>query len=358
VAKFSPMRLPPVAAAAAFAISVVLAPAGHAATSQTARLEGIPHFDHVVVLVEENESEATTFGAGSPAHYLNSLRSKGVFAPNYYGTGHVSLDNYIAMVSGQPGNGLNNSDCETVSLFTCAQSTRAFLNGRNFGDQLDGVHATWKSYMDGTPRACFHGPYSSSPPAVLEPDPYQGNSVAPPAYDYADRHNPFIYFPDFVGDHARCAAHQRQFTALASDLTNNRLPAFSFITPNTCHDGHDAPCADGSPGGLVSADAWLQTEIAPLVDYLATHNGLLIITFDESEPGSGQLTCSTCASGGTGGRVGAVFVSPRLPQGAVVGTEYDHMSLLRSLEDMFGITTHLNLATRAAPMTDVFAKYH
>src|SRR3954470_1047140 len=140
------MRIRASFALAGLALGLALVPAATAATS-SARVEGIPHFDHVVVLVEENESETTTFGPGSPAHYLNSLRAKGVFTPNYYGTGHASLDNYITMVSGQPGNGLTNADCEGVSLFTCAQTTRAFLNGRNLADQLDESHVSWKEYM-------------------------------------------------------------------------------------------------------------------------------------------------------------------------------------------------------------------
>ncbi|MFL6240480.1 MAG: alkaline phosphatase family protein [Actinomycetes bacterium] len=350
------MKLPAVAALAALALSASVAGTASAA-ARPGGLEGIPHLDHVVVLVEENESEATTFGPGSPAQYLNSLQAKGVFDPQYFGTGHVSLDNYIAMVSGQPGNGLTNSDCETVSLYTCAQSTRLFANGRHLGDQLDEAQVTWKSYMDGTSTPCFHGPYSSRPPAVFAPDPYQGNSQAAPGYDYADRHNPFIYFPDFVGDEDRCAAHQRPIDELATDVAADTLPAFSFITPDTCHDGHDAPCANGQPGGLVSADAWLRQHVPALLKYLNRHNGLLAIVFDEAEPpDSGP--CSQCVSGGLGGQVGALFLSRHLPQGTVVDAPYDHDSLLRTIEDSFGISEHLNLADRAAPMTSVFAGYH
>jgi hypothetical protein len=353
------MRPPTLAVVAALAVGICVVPSAHAA-SPSARLEGIPHFDHVVVLTEENETESTTFGPDSPAVYLNSLRAKGVFTPNYYGTGHVSLGNYIAMVSGQPGNPLTTSDCLAVSLYTCAQTTRAFAQGRHLGDQFDTNHVSWKSYMDGTSTPCFHAPYSSTPPAVVTPDPYQGDSQAPPAKDYADRHNPFIYFPDFVGRPARCAAHQRPIAELSSDIAANRLPAFTFITPDTCHDGHDAPCSNGEPGGLISADAWLQQTLPSLLSYLAAHNGLLIINFDEADPrdAAGTQPCATCASGGLGGKVGAVFVSPRLPQGAVVTTSYDHHSLLRSIEDSFGIRTHLNLAAVSPPMTDVFARYH
>jgi phospholipase C len=346
--------------AGVLALGVAAATPVHASTQAAPRLEGIPHFDHVVVLVEENESEASTFGPGSPAHYLNSLRSQGVFLPKYFGTGHASLDNYITMVSGQPGNGLTNSDCETVSLFTCAQTTRAFSNGRHLGDQLDAAHVSWKSYMDTTPTPCFHGPYTSQPPGVLTPDPYQGNSTAPPAFDYADRHNPFIYFPNFIGNNARCVAHQRPFTELAGDISNNTLPAFSFITPDTCHDGHDATCANGQPGGLVGADAWLADNVPALVSYLAAHNGLLIVTFDEGDAGGGTdgRVCFRCVSGGAGGQVGAVLVSPRLPQGATVTTAYDHYSLLRTLEDSFGVSEHLNLSAQARPMKDAFAGSH
>jgi phospholipase C len=335
--------------------SLAAIPSAHAAG---VGLEGIAHFDHVVVLTEENESAATTFGAGSPAVYLNSLRSKGVFLPNYYGTGHVSLDNYIAMVSGQPLNPLTASDCAAVSLWTCAQPQAALASGRNLADQLEGAGLSWKSYQDGTSTPCFHGPYTAGD---TSPDPYQGNSTSG-AKNYADRHNPFIYFPNVIGDAARCAAHQRPYTDLAGDLAGGALPAFSFITPDTCHDGHDSPCAGASIGGLAAADAWLKTELPPLLSYLASHNGLLIINFDEgSTPGAGALAaptdfvCPTCASLGAGGRTAAVLVSPRLPQGATVSTSYDHHSLLRTVEDSFGISEHLNLAAVATPMTDAFA---
>jgi phospholipase C len=340
--------------AAASAVLIGTAVGAPAPAQAATGLEGIPHFDHVVVLTEENESAATTFGAGSPAVYLNSLRSKGVFLPNYYGTGHVSLSNYIAMVSGQPINPLTASDCSSVSLWTCVQPQAAFTGGRNLGDQLEAVGLGWRSYQDGTSTPCFHGPYAAGD---LSPDPAQGHSTTG-SKDYADRHNPFIYFPDVIENAARCAAHQRPYSDLATDIANNTVPAFSFVTPDTCHDGHDSPCADGAVGGLAGADAWLQQQLPSLLTYLADHNGLLVINFDEGSTTAASptdLVCPTCASGGLGGRTGAVLVSPRLPQGATVSTSYDHDSLLRTVEDSFGISEHLNLAQVAAPMSAAFA---
>lgn len=343
--------LTPLAALASPA-SPPAAPAPRAASDRAPGLEGIPRFRHVVVLTEENSAETSSFGPGSPATYLNALRSRGVFLPNYYGTGHASLDNYIAMVSGQPDNPLTASDCAAVSLYTCAQAQTLQSGGRHLGDQLDEVHATWKAYADGAPTACFHGPYTPGDP---QPDPYQGNSRTAPAYDYADRHNPFLYFPNVVGDPARCAQHQVPLSSLADDLQGDTLPAFSFLTPDTCHDGHDNPCSDGRPGGLVSADAWLREQVPALLRYLDRHDGLLVINFDENDfrPGA----CPGCASGGLGGQTGALLLSRRLPGGTTVNTSYDHLSLLRTLEDSFGVSEHLNLAAQAAPMTDAFVGY-
>jgi phospholipase C len=316
-------------------------------------LEGIPAVSHIVVITLENEDASTTFAPDSPATYLNGLRAQGTFLPQYYGTSHLSLGNYITMVSGQPAGALSNADCTGVSLWTCAQQTLVHAGGRHLGDQLDEAGVTWRSYMDSTPTPCFHAPYVAGD---ASPDPYQGDSQTPPAKDYADRHNPFIYFPSFVGDDARCAQHQRPFTELAGDLAGGTLPQFSFITPDTCHDGHDATCSDGSPGGLVGSNLWLEEHVPALLTYLQANDGVLIVNFDEGDPVTfGQELCPTCAAGGLGGRTGAVVVGPSVNVGLTDGTGYDHNSLLRTIEDAFGVSEHLNLAANAAPMTAVFA---
>src|SRR4051812_7844287 len=214
------MRAREILAAAVVAATAVIAVSGAGPVGATsgAGLEGVPHYDHIVVLTLENESASTTFGPASPATYLNGLRAQGVFVPGYYGTSHVSLPNYIAMVSGQLANGVTNTDCASVSLYVCAQTTTAFAGGRHLGDQLDASGLAWKAYLDSAPTPCFHGPYSTSPTDLLTPDPYQGNSQTPPAKDYADRHNPFIYFPNVVGNPTRCALHERPYGDVSTDL--------------------------------------------------------------------------------------------------------------------------------------------
>jgi phospholipase C len=337
------------------AVLAVIVPASHApaAIAAPVRATQAP-YSHVFVLVLENQNFDDSWGPGSPAVFLNSLRAKGVFADHYFATGHASLDNYIAMISGQPDNPITASDCMTVNLWQCVQPQQTSAGGRNLADQLEEKGVTWKGYMDGMPGPCFHADYS---PTAVPPDPYQGNSQKAPAYDYADRHNPFLYFDDIVGDDARCREHVVPFTALADDIKRNRVPQFGFITPDTCHDGHDDPCSNGQPGGLVSADAWLKQTVPPLLDYLYHHNGLLLVTFDEN--GFSDTSDLGCCTGGPaglqgfGGRVGLVALARGLQPGKVVHTSYDHMSLLRTLEDTFGVSEHLNNAATATTMTDV-----
>ena len=344
----------------AAALVAVAIPVGLPVSASAGGLEGIPHYDHVVVLVLENESYAASFTTTpAPDPYIRGLVPQGVHDDQYFATGHVSLDNYVAMVSGQPDNGATGSDCLSLSLYACVQNQTAVggtAADRNLGDQLDTAGVSWKGYVDGTTAPCVHDVYSASHP---QPDTYQGNGATTgtnAGKDYADRHNPFIYFADIVGNDSRCQAHVRPFSELAGDIAGNTLPGYSFITPDTCHDGHDTPCSGGGPGGLASADAWTQGQVPALLTYLGAHNGLLILTFDEA---AATDTSGCCAGGpggqaGAGGRIGLIALGPGVKTGVVVHTPYDHASMLRTVEDSFGIQEHLNNAASSVPMVDLF----
>ncbi|TMK22977.1 MAG: hypothetical protein E6G68_01160, partial [Actinobacteria bacterium] len=94
------------------------------ASGAPSTFEGIPLYDHVAVIVLENSNFDTSWGPASAAHYLNSLRAEGAFDDQYFAIGHVSLDNYIAMISGQPANPLSGTDCLAVNLWLCVQPQR------------------------------------------------------------------------------------------------------------------------------------------------------------------------------------------------------------------------------------------
>jgi hypothetical protein len=113
---------------------------------------------------------------------------------------------------------------------------------------------------------------------------------------------------------------------------------------------------DNEPGGLESADAFLQEWVPRITSSAAfQQDGLLLIMFDEAETGGPSSADACCGevpgpnsplpgiSGPGGGRVGAVVLSPYTAAGTTNDTPYNHYALLRSLEDMFGLD-HLGFA--------------
>src|SRR5262249_59176454 len=100
---------------ALFGITVLPLAAGAVPTTG---LEGMAQVRHVFIIVLENKPFDVTFGLNSPAPYLaHELPKKGVLLTNYYGIGHSSLDNYLAMISGQAPNPDTQADCATLVDF-------------------------------------------------------------------------------------------------------------------------------------------------------------------------------------------------------------------------------------------------
>src|SRR3954451_12883809 len=96
-------------AVAVAALVAVVVPVAHATDPAPAGLEGVPGLPHVFTIVLENSNFDATWNGGVP--YLSELKPDGAFLPNYYGTGHASADNYMAMTSGQPPTPLFMGDC-------------------------------------------------------------------------------------------------------------------------------------------------------------------------------------------------------------------------------------------------------
>jgi hypothetical protein len=345
------------ALATALAAALLLALAGPASAAP-------PAIKHVFIVVLENESADTTFGPNTQAPYLaHTLRAQGAFVPGYFATGHLSLDNYISLVSGQGPNPYTQADAPAYINFlpgTMGPNGQAIGQGsvyptsvKTVADQLDAAGKTWSGYMEDMgnsatqPKTCRH-------PAIGSPDSTQ---QAHKGDQYAARHNPFVYFHTIIDDQARCDAHVVPLNRLPTALSSaGTTPSYSFITPNLCHDGHDSPCVDGQPGGLVSANEFLKRWIPRLLASPAyADNGLVAIIFDEASNSDASSCCGEVqgpntpnnggaeAVGAGGGRVGAVLLSRFIKPGTVSQVEYNHYSLLRSTEDYFGLA-HLGYA--------------
>jgi phosphatidylinositol-3-phosphatase len=326
----------------------------------------LPPIRHVFIIIDENESAATTFGPDSPAPYLaETLTSEGAYLPDYYGIGHDSNDNYIAMISGQPPNLDNESDCQTFGDFP-ATTTGSYGAQEGVGcvyppdvqtiaGQLDAKGLTWRDFnqsMGNTPSResaeCGH-------PTVGSIDHTQTETAQDA---YATRHNPFVYFHSIIDDTTLCDDDVVNVSQLPHDLaTAAATPNYIFITPDLCGDGHDATCDDPHRrGGFPGIENFLEQWVPKITASPAfkQQNGLLIITFDEAStsdsshccgeiPGPDGLSVSGELSGDGGGAVGAVLLSPCIKPRTVSHVPYNHYTMLRSVEDIFGLA-HLGYA--------------
>lgn len=292
------MRSPLTATAAAFAVILLaLAGCGSQGGSPTAARAAAPPpssgtsgSSHVVVLVLENHEANQVLGSRK-APYFNSLARRYALATNYYGISHPSLPNYLALIGGSTfGRTSDCTDCGGIAAPTVAS-------------QLEAKGLTWRAYMEGMPRPCFSGDSS-------------GN--------YAKKHNPFVYFTS-----ANCGND-----VPASQLNPRKLPAFSFIAPDICHDAHDC--------SLGTADTYLRKLVPKLLSGLGP-SGFLVLTWDE-----GESDARCCGGLARGGKVATVVAGPTVRRGARVATPLTHYSTLRTIEQAFGLPL---LGNAAAPQT-------
>ncbi|KHL01253.1 phosphoesterase [Sinomonas humi] len=305
----------------------------------------------------ENKNYLKTWGTTSVATYLSqTLRSQGVLLSQYYGIAHHSAPNYLAQISGQAPNTATENDCTVYAPF---EQTGTAAPGQLQGSgcvypdsvptvagQLTAAGKTWKAYMEDMQTACEH-------PTLGAKDNHHSAAVGD---EYATRHNPFVYFESITSS-PECESNVVPFTQLATDLKSaDTTPNFSYISPNLCDDGHDAPCVDGRPGGLTSADAWLSQQVpAILASPAYKQDGMLVITFDEAD-GTNAGPDGLLPGGTAGGRIGALVLSPFVKGGTTSETPYNHYSLLATVEDIFSLP---RLGYAAAPGlkafgTDVF----
>jgi len=209
---------------------------------------------HIMVVELENESAETTFGPDSPATYLNgTLLKQGELLRHYYATGHASLDNYIAQISGQAPSEETSADClgpatdpETLigsytdllpgNLDPDQQRYPGQVDGhgciypasvQTIADQLDALYppdrhsheAAWRAYAEdmgnqvsgreiGTPDPqggldCAHPPLNG----VDNTNAASPATATEPADQYATRHNGFMYFHSIIDNSRECDAN-------------------------------------------------------------------------------------------------------------------------------------------------------
>jgi hypothetical protein len=370
----------------------------------------LPPVKHVFLIMLADQPYAAVFGPSSTAPYLaGTLEHRGELLVRYYAVAHDELANGIALLSGQGPTPQTEVNCPTyapIAPTTVGAEEQVSGQGciypsstKTLIGQLTAKHLTWKAYVEGMdaghgngPATCLH-PAVGAADATLDPTPPVASTTGvpaidqvPPAYEalsgaaYATFRNPFVYFESVI-DAPACADDDVSLGELAGDLANPaRTPALSYIVPSLCDDGSPIPCAAGSPSGLAPADTFLHKVVPEILASKAyKHGGLLVITVDQAPSTGVDADSSSCCGqptfpalppppalpgGGVarptgGGQVGALLLSPYVQGGTTNQETFNHFSLLRTIEDLFGLG-HLGYAAASTATSfeaPVFSAY-
>jgi hypothetical protein len=251
----------------------------------------LPHFDHIVVVIEENHSYDDINGS-TEAPYIQALAQHGAVFTDSHGVAHPSQPNYLALFSGATF-GLTSDACPQA------------FKGPDLAGELIAASKSFSGYSEDLPQEGFTGCFAN------------GNN-------YARKHNPWVNFTDVP------ASSNEPFSAFPTDFIH--LPSVAFVVPNQQHDMHS--------GSIGMADSWLKTHIDPYAQWAANHNSLLIVTWDEDD------------SSTTANHILTLFVGAHLNAGHYAET-IAHIDVLRTIEAIEGIS-FTQQAVSATTIADVW----
>ncbi len=251
----------------------------------------LPRPDHVVVVIYENHSYSQIIGSADAPH-INTFAHdthSALFTQSYAVT-HPSQPNYIDLYSG----------CNQGVLLDFLPTGTPWSTA-NLGRQLLDSGYTWASYSEDLLSIGWDGETNLA---------------------YVRRHNPAANWIG-TGPNQIPASTNLPFTAFPSNFDS--LPTVCFVAPNLDHDMHD--------GSLATGDDWFFANLQAYADWAKTHNSLLIFTYDEDD---GILFSSN--------HIMTVFAGESVAPGSY-GGNINHYSVLRTIEDMYGLPYACNAAS-------------
>jgi hypothetical protein len=235
--------------------------------------------------------DAQNIVGGPDAPYLTSLAASGATFTDAHGETHPSQPNYLALFSGST-QGVTDDSCPLT------------FSGPNLAAELATAGRTFAGYSEDLPSPGYTGCRTGR---------------------YARKHNPWVNFTDLP------ASINQPYSALPADFAD--LPTVSFVVPNLCNDMHDC--------GVAAGDAWAEQNLSAYVAWARGHDSLLVLTFDED-------------NGSAANHIATVLVGPMVTAG-VYDQRIDHYDVLRTLEDMYGLTP-IGKAVDAAALTGVWSE--
>lgn len=264
-------------------------------------LAGSPAYSRVVIVMDENVSEATL--RNSPlAPYLHGLAAQCGSEGLMHAATHPSQPNYMAATSGQ-----------ATGLGVHTGNDNIFHQAQVHGD-------SWRSYEESMPRPCA------------------GNSGV-----YKSGHNPPFWYTDLKSPTNTCALDDLALSpALDTDIQNDTLPTLSWITPNACNDMHGlSACPQPASQRIAVGDAWLSSLIPRLTAMASYQAGqtLIVITWDEGDgketKGADCTDPKVYAAQGSC-QIPTYFVSPYIAAGRTDSSDHNLYGLLGDVQDILG----------------------
>ena len=302
------------------------------------------YFDHVLVIMLENEGISDICGGNPPpcnganTPYLSSLANSNGISQQYLSLIGTSQPNYVGILGG--------------SIFTC---TRTFgtcpapgtIQSPNLVDRIEAAGLTWKGYMESQNVAAGCDTANQSP------------------YEYT--HNGFVEFQDITNTTARCnkivlanPAPTSTCTVsdctLIKDLNSTSAPNFMWLTPNDCDNLHGASvctngCASAGSTCMAAGDKYLKTLVTNILDSYTfqKQKSALFITFDE---GAGYCPLNNTSED----CLYAVWAGPAAKTSFVSSHLYNMYSLTKTIEANWNLTSLTSNDANANPMTEFLNK--
>jgi phosphatidylinositol-3-phosphatase len=306
--------------------------------------EGVPLQGPVFLIIGENTTYSHLTTTNAP-YLMGTLRPRAAWLTNYYAATHWSQANYVAMVTGQ---------------FTrCEQQDYGIACHQNVGNlyhQMDAAGLTWKVWLEAGSAKCDTGSGGSC-----------ASNTACPLTGFYTTGNPPILFDDIEGPNgvwsattpsAECLANDipagtptSGMATFNADLASGNVARFNTVIPNGCEDG-EANCKPVN-NRYTQFDDFLRAEVPKIEASPAFGtNGVIIITYDEDQRAGGIAAKNGL---GSGGHVVCAILSPLAVPGSY-DQKYYHYSVLRTLEDGFGITTYLGAANEVSAIKGIWRR--
>ena len=227
-----------------------------------------------IVIVVGENHSYNQIIGASDAPYINELAQKGVLFTNSHGIAHPSQPNYLALFSG---------DTQGITDDSCPHT----FSSNNLAVALKKKGNSFAGYSEDLPSVGFKGCQSHS---------------------YHRKHSPWVNFSNVS------SSANLPFTSFPKNYS--QLPTISFVIPNLMNDMHD--------GTVKQADTWLKKNLDSYIQWAYSNDSLFILTWDEDNFKKPN-------------QIPTIFVGPMVKPGKY-NTYMDHYSVLRTIEDMYGIT--------------------